>query len=268
MSTTTFDRLPTGYRRPSRLRPSVRAAWLWENRKVSNLWYWPVLALLCAIGLLSGYVQFMEYRAEFLAQGVTWAVIWGQGSLMPSMLFIPLAVGAFTAQSAAGEHEGRNWQRMSASGLAGTMVAGKLLHTAQTALASALVFLTEFVVTGLLLGFDPAELGPYLARVIPIALSVWVVEVFVVWVGTIASSFAAIMSILLLTTIGGFVLSLAAPPLAGLYPLSLITSAFASRQPDTDSIASVGSMLVTGSIAAVWVVFWTSALLRRIARNP
>ena len=74
------------------------------------------------------------------------------------------------------------------------------------------------------------------------------------------------MSILLLTTIGGFVLSLAAPPVAGLYPLSLITSAFASRQPD--SIASVGSMLVTGSIAAVWVVFWASALLRRIARNP
>ena len=225
MSTTTFDRLPTGYRKPPRLRPSVRAAWLWENRKVSNLWYWPALALLCAVSLLSGYVQFMEYRAEFLAQGATWAVIWGQGSLMSSMLFIPLAVGAFTAQSAAGEHEGRNW-----------------------------------------LGFDPAELGPYLARVVPIALSVWVVEVFVMWVGTIANSFAAIMSILLLTTIGGFVLSLAAPPVAGLYPLSLITSAFASRQPD--SIASVGSMLVTGSIAAVWVVFWASALLRRIARNP
>ena len=266
MSTTTFDRLPTGYRKPPRLRPSVRAAWLWENRKVSNLWYWPALALLCAVSLLSGYVHFMKYRAEFFDQGATWAVIWGQGSLMSSMLFIPLVIGAFTAQSAAGEHEGRNWQRMSASGLAGAMVAGKLLHTAQTALVTALVFLTEFAVTGLLLGFDPAELGPYLARVVPVALSVWVVEVFVMWVGIIASSFAAIMSILLLTTIGGFVLSLAAPPVAGLYPLSLITSAFASRQPD--SIASVGSMLVTGSIAAVWVVFWASALLRRIARNP
>jgi len=137
---------------------------------------------------------------------------------------------------------------------------------ATTLHARTATFLTEFVVTGLLLGFDPAELGPYLARVVPIALSVWVVEVFVMWVGTIANSFAAIMSILLLTTIGGFVLSLAAPPVAGLYPLSLITSAFASRQPD--SIASVGSMLVTGSIAAVWVVFWASALLRRIARNP
>ena len=78
MSTTTFDRLPTGYRKPPRLRPSVRAAWLWENRKVSNLWYWPALALLCAVSLLSGYVQFMEYRAEFLAQGATWAVIWGR----------------------------------------------------------------------------------------------------------------------------------------------------------------------------------------------
>ena len=266
MSAMTFAHVPSGHRRPLRRRPSVRAAWLWENRKASNLWYWPALALLCAVGLLSGYIQFMGYRAEFLAQGATWAVVWGQGSLMSSMLFIPLAVGAFTAQSAAGEYEGRNWQRMSASGLAGAMVAGKLLHTLQTALVTALVFLTEFVTTGLLLGFNPAELGPYLARVVPITLSIWVVEVFVMWVGTIASSFAAIMSILLLTTIGGFVLSLAAPPLAGLYPLSLITSAFASRQPD--SIASVGSMLVAGSLAAAWVAFWTIALLRRIARNP
>ena len=266
MSTMTFDRLPTGHWRPPLRRPSVRAAWLWENRKASNLWYWPALALLCAVGLLSGYAQFMEYRTEFLAQGTTWAVIWGQGSLMSSMLFIPLAVGAFIAQSVAGEHEGRNWQRMSASGLMVTMVAGKLLHTLQTALATTLVFLTEFVLTGLLLGFNPAELGPYMARVVPVALSVWVVEVFVMWVGTIASSFAAIVSILLLTTIGGFALSLVAPPLAGLYPLSLITSAFASRQPD--SIASMDSMLVAGSIAVAWVVVWTSALLRRTARTP
>ena len=105
-----------------------------------------------------------------------------------------------------------------------------------------------------------------MARVVPVALSVWVVEVFVMWVGTIASSFAAIVSILLLTTIGGFALSLVAPPLAGLYPLSLITSAFASRQPD--SIASMDSMLVAGSIAVAWVVVWTSALLRRTVRTP
>lgn len=265
MSTTTFTRVLPGSRAMSRNRPSTKAAWLWENRKASNHWYWPTLAVLCALGLLSGYLEYRAYTAEFAAQGISWIALWTQSSLLPSMLFIPMAAGAFVAQTATIEHEGRNWQRMSASKLARTMIAGKLLHSMQTALASALVFFAEFVITGLLLGFDLADLGPYLARLVPVALSIWVVEVFVMWVGTIASSFAAIMSALLMATIGGFVLTLAAPSLAGLYPLSLVTSAFASRQPD--SITSVVSMLVAGLIATAWVSVWTMALLRRISRN-
>lgn len=224
------------------------------------------MALLCAVSLLSGYVQFMGCRAEFLARGAAWAVTWGQGSLMSSTLFIPLAVGTFTIRSAAGEHGDRNWQHMSALGLAGTVVAGELLHTVQTVLASALVSLTELVVIGLLLDLDSAEPGPHLAHVVSIAPLVWVTEAFIVWIGAITNSFAVIVSTPLLATIGGLVLSLAILPVVGLYLLFLITSAFAPYQPD--DIVSVGSMLVTGSIVAVWAVFWASALLRRITRNP
>lgn len=50
----------------------------------------------------------MEYRAEFLVQGITWTAIWGQGSLMLLMPSIPLAIGAPTAQGAVSEYEGRS----------------------------------------------------------------------------------------------------------------------------------------------------------------
>ena len=168
-------RTPAHTERPPRPRPagpSVRAAWAWENRKASNRWYWAALAALCALGMAGGWFQYTSFHAEFEAQGLTWLALWGQSTLLPTMLFLPLIVAALTAQTAAGEHQGRNWQRMNANRLQGAMVAGKVLHMAQTALLTALVLLGEFIVTGLLLGFDPAELGPYAARLVPIALSV------------------------------------------------------------------------------------------------
>lgn len=44
------------------------------------------------------------------------------------MVFTPLTLGAFVAQIASSKHQGRNWQRMSATGLETTMITGKLLH--------------------------------------------------------------------------------------------------------------------------------------------
>ena len=132
----------------------------WENRKASNRWYWAALAALCALGMAGGWFQYTSFRAEFEAQGLTWLALWGQSTLLPTMLFLPLLVAALTAQTAAGEHQGRNWQRMNANRLQGAMVAGKVLQMAQNSLLTALVLLGEFIVTGLLLGFDPAELGP------------------------------------------------------------------------------------------------------------
>ena len=78
--------------------------------------------------MAGGWSQYTSFRAEFEAQGATWLAVWSQATLLPTMLFMPLLVGALTAQTAAGEHQGRNWQRMNANRLQGTMVAGKLLN--------------------------------------------------------------------------------------------------------------------------------------------
>ena len=57
-------RTPAHAARPPRSRlakPSVRAAWAWENRKARNWWYWPALALLCAGGMAIGRATYLEY---------------------------------------------------------------------------------------------------------------------------------------------------------------------------------------------------------------
>lgn len=260
-------RPPARTERPPRPRPagpSVRAAWAWENRKASNRWYWAALAALCALGMAGGWSQYTSFRAEFEAQGATWLAVWSQATLLPTMLFIPMLVGALTAQTAAGEHQGRNWQRMNANRLQGAMVAGKLLHMAQTALLTALVLLGEFIVTGLLLGFDPAELGPYAARLVPIALSVLAIEVFVAWLGVVMTSFASVMTTVLVATIAGCAATLIVPAVSALYPLSLMTAACAPRDPG--SIDSMGSIALTSAIAAAWALAWTTALRRAAGR--
>lgn len=270
MSTSTRLSLPAAparTERPPRPRPagpSVRAAWAWENRKASNRWYWAALAALCALGMAGGWSQYTSFRAEFEAQGATWLAVWSQATLLPTMLFIPMLVGALTAQTAAGEHQGRNWQRMNANRLQGAMVAGKLLHMAQTALLTALVLLGEFIVTGLLLGFDPAELGPYAARLVPIALSVLVIEVFVAWLGVVMTSFASVMTTVLVATVAGCAATLIVPAVSALYPLSLMTAACAPRDPG--SIDSMGSIALTSAIAAAWALAWTIALRRAASR--
>lgn len=260
-------RTPAHTERPPRPRPagpSVRAAWAWENRKASNRWYWAALAALCALGMAGGWFQYTSFRAEFEAQGLTWLALWGQSTLLPTMLFLPLLVAALTAQTAAGEHQGRNWQRMNANRLQGAMVAGKALHMAQTALLTALVLLGEFIVTGLLLGFDPAGLGPYALRLVPIALSVLAIEAFVAWLGVVMTSFASVMTTVLVVTIAGCAMTLIAPVVSALYPLSLMTAACASRDPG--SIDSMGSIALTSAIAVAWALAWTTALRRAAGR--
>ena len=270
MSTSTRLSLPAApahTARPPRPRPagpSVRAAWAWENRKASNRWYWAALAALCALGMAGGWSQYTSFRAEFETQGATWLAVWSQATLLPTMLFIPMLVGALTAQTAAGEHQGRNWQRMNANRLQGAMIAGKLLHMAQTALLTALVLLGEFIVTGLLLGFDPAELGPYAARLVPIALSVLAIEVFVAWLGVVMTSFASVMTTVLVATVAGCAATLIVPAVSVLYPLSLMTAACAPRDPG--SIDSMGSIALTSAIAAAWALAWTIALRRAASR--
>lgn len=246
-------------------RPSVRAAFRWETRKARNLWYWITTVLFDAIGMFNGWSQYVDYQTEFSEQGVAWAAIWGQAILLPSMVFMPALVAAFAAQIEANEHRGRNWRRLNATGIAGTAVAGKMLHGLMVSFLTILVFEIEFILVGhLAAGFDPTGLGPFLMRGIPLTLSVWAIVTLTQAVGVQTESFAGAMSVMMVLTIGGCALSIAAPAVAVPYPLALITSASAVR--DLADIADPGSMLVSALVAVTWVAIG-GLILHRLAER-
>ena len=256
--------MPRTHAAPRR-KPSVWAAFRWESRKAGNLWYWIVTVLFDAIGMFNGWSQYTGYQAEFARQGVTWAAIWGQAILLPSMVFMPVLVAAFAAQVEANEHRGRNWQRLNATGTVNAAIAGKMLYGLMASFLTVLVFEAEFILVGrLAAGFDPARLGPFLLRGIPLTLSVWAIMTLTQAVSAKAESFAGTMSVMMVLTIGGCTLSLAAPAVAQLYPLALITSASAAR--DLADVASPASMLVSTIAAAVWVAV-SALIFRRLAER-
>ncbi|WP_445341313.1 ABC transporter permease [Bifidobacterium sp. ESL0820] len=236
-----------------RHKPSIAAAFKWEIRKAGNLWYWLATMLFDAVGIFNGWDQYQSYKPDFQAQGVTWAAVWGQAILLPSMVFMPVLVAAFAAQVEANEHKGRNWQRLNASGMVGTALAGKVMHGLLASLLTVAIFESEFILVGVLIGgFGPAELGPYLLRGAPMTLAVWAIMTLTQAIAARAESFASTMSIMFLLTLAGCVLSVATPALALPYPLALITTASAAR--DMGNIASTASMAASCMTAILWVL--------------
>lgn len=236
-----------------RHKPSIAAAFKWEIRKAGNLWYWLATMLFDAVGIFNGWDQYQSYKPDFQAQGLTWAAVWGQAILLPSMVFMPVLVAAFAAQVEANEHKGQNWQRLNASGMVGTALAGKVMHGLLASLLTVAIFESEFILVGVLIGgFGPAELGPYLLRGAPMTLAVWAIMTLTQAIAARAESFASTMSIMFLLTLAGCVLSVATPALALPYPLALITTASAAR--DMGNIASTASMAASCMTAILWVL--------------
>lgn len=247
-----------------RKRPSVVAALRWEMRKGGNLWYWLATVLFDAIGMFLGRDQYVSYRREFQAQGVTWTAVWGQAILLSSMVFMPILVAAFAAQIEANEHRGRNWQRLNASGTAGTAMAGKMLQGLFASFMTVAVFELEFIAVGMNTGFGLSQIGPYLLRAVPMTMAVWAIMTLTQAIAARTGSFASTMSIMLLLTLAGCALTLVAPTLAIPYPLALITTASAAR--DLGNLASVSSVIASTLAAALWVLIGALAF-RRLTRK-
>lgn len=265
VTVTDSNRMISGNHIMLRHRTSLAAAFRWEMRKAGNLWYWITTALFDAIGMFNGWSQYADYQDEFVRQNVTWTAIWGQAILLPSMVFMPMLVAAFAAQIESNEHHGRNWQRLNAVGTVDVAVAGKMLHGCMASFLTVLVFEVEFILVGrFVMGFDLAQSGPFLLRSIPLTLSVWAIVTMTQVVSVKTESFAGTMSVMMILTIGGCVLSLAAPAIAQLYPLALITSASAVR--DLAGIADPGSMIVSTAASGTWILIG-AVVFRRLARR-
>lgn len=240
--------------------PSWIAAWTWENRKAHATWFYLIVTAIGVLGAALGATQYLTYRAEFEAQHATWAVLWGQGTLLPTMLFFPLVLGVVITQITSNEHEGRAWSHMIARGLDDALFLGKLAYFAQLAVTTSLVMVVELGLTGLVLGFDPAGFGIYVLRLVPLTLGLGAIGTFALLVGIQIESFAGAMAAFLGAVLAGLALTVVAPVAASWYPLSLMTAAAGSRDPG--SVGAMGPLVAAAAIGAGW-----TAILALLARR-
>ena len=248
-----------------RRRPSVRAAWYWENRKAPNRWYWGAVTALCTLASLSGYLQYRTHQSEFQARGNTWDIIWPQSTLLLSMWLLPLVMSGFAAQITTGEHQGDNWQRMRANRLETAMVAGKLLHCLQVAVATTAILILTTAVTGLVAGFSLLGLTAYFPRFGATVLGMWGILTFVTWLGTMLRSFATTMITVTLGAIVGTAMLLTAQPLSVLNPMTALIRATASLKPE--AMTSPGAAAVDSLINLAWVTVFAISLLQTVRRR-
>ena len=141
-----------------------------------------------------------------------------------------------------------------------------MLVALELALTGMAVYLVTAVAAGLFLGFDPSQLGPYLARALCGALGAWAVGAVTLMLGTWLRTFAAIASAALGATMIGMGLTAAAPPLAAAYPFALITYGLGARAAG-DEFASIGSMAATAFISLIWVALSAWIMRSRVRRR-
>lgn len=261
----TLPSFPSTPRPPRVSAGRIRAAWRWERRKAPQLWLWIASLGLWGFGLTIGAGQYLSYTEEFVEQGLTWSALWAQSTLLVSIIFLPLILAAASAQTGAQEHAGRNWQRMAAVGVRRDVIAGKLLHTFTTAVGVTTIFYALFIPVGLWLGFPLGEGFAYLVRFVPLALACWQILLAASALSARMTSFAAVMSTALVTTIIGLMMTLASGPLASIFPTVLLTTASGAREVDT--ITSMGSAFLASLFCCAWVGVWTVFLSRWSARQ-
>ena len=235
-----------------RRRPSVRAAWYWENRKAPNRWYWGAVTALCTLASLSGYLQYRPHQSEFQARGSTWDIIWPQSTLVLSMWLLPLVMSGFAAQITTGEHQGDNWQRMRANRL-------------ETAMVNTTILILTTAVTGLVAGFSLLGLTAYFPRFGATVLGMWGILTFVTWLGTMVRSFATTMITVTLGAIVGTAMLLTAQPLSVLNPMTALIRATASLKPE--AMTSPGAAAVDSLINLAWVTVFAISLLQTVRRR-
>ena len=261
MTAATFSARPVAAQRIG-----LVTAWKVERAKVRRSWFLGGAVILSIFAQLLGVWNYTSNLAIMQEQGLTWFGVWAQGASLVTSIFLPILYGVILAQAGALEHQTRGWQRLASIDRAGTAVSGKMLVALELALTGMAVYLVTAVAAGLFLGFDPSQLGPYLARALCGALGAWAVGAVTLMLGTWLRTFAAIASAALGATMIGMGLTAAAPPLAAASPFALITYGLGARAAG-DEFASIGSMAATAFISLIWVALSAWIMRSRVRRR-
>ena len=252
--------------RTSRLRERVLLPLAIERTKSRRPWILATFALaLAVLNTANGVFRYLGYTKIFRDQGVTWQVVWGQGALMWSTLFLPMLITFRAAGLTRMEHEHDNWRRMATYGATITTYTGKLILTTLFALYCQMAFLLLVMAASAALGFHltPADIATMTTWALLGTFGAATIAAAQLLVGIYVSSFATTV----LTGIGASFLSLAvllvAPPLSPLYPDSQVTIGMQARTLATPTPASIAWFLIWNTILMTATILLSRRALRR-----
>ncbi|BDA64359.1 ABC transporter permease [Actinomyces capricornis] len=257
---------PTVTTRTSRLHQRFLLPLTIERIKSKRSWILVIVAVaLAALNTASGVYKYLGYTEIFRAQGVTWQVVWGQGSLMWGTFFLPLLITIRATGLARMEHEHDNWRRMATYGAAATTYTGKLTLTTLFALYCQTVFLLLVMAASAALGFHltPTDITTAITWALLGALGAITIVTVQLLIGIYVPSFATAVLIGMGASFLGLATLLAVPPLAPFYPYSQITIGMQARTLSMPTPTQIAWFLIWNTTLITATIFFSRRALKK-----
>ncbi|MGE7941110.1 ABC transporter permease [Lysinibacillus xylanilyticus] len=225
-----------------------------EYIKLRRQWLWAVLIIVPLVSCLLGYNNFFTYQ-DILVQkdDNEWTEAWTQASLFYGMIMLPILSGFYCSISCRNENSGGGWKQMLALPPSRIMIyIAKMIIILILVFVTQLVLVSEFIITGLILGLHDSIPWFFLFKVLVLGfLAVCALVAIQLWMASQIKSFVTPISINVALTLLAFVA--AGSEWGNFYPWAQPTLAMSS--PDEVGINSLLFFLsinfVTFSVATV-----------------
>ncbi|WP_374964503.1 ABC transporter permease [Lysinibacillus sp. RS5] len=225
-----------------------------EYIKLRRQWLWAVLIIVPLVSCLLGYNNFFTYQ-DILVQkdDNEWTEAWTQASLFYGIIMLPILSGFYCSINCRNENSGGGWKQMLALPPSRIMIyIAKMIIILILVFVTQLVLVSEFIITGLILGLHDSIPWFFLFKVLVLGfLAVCALVAIQLWMASQIKSFVTPISINVALTLLAFVA--AGSEWGNFYPWAQPTLAMSS--PDEVGINSLLFFLsinfVTFSVATV-----------------
>ncbi|AVK82324.1 hypothetical protein C3943_01600 [Lysinibacillus sp. B2A1] len=209
-----------------------------EYMKLRRQWLWAVLIIIPLVSCLLGYNNFFTYQDILIQKDDNeWTEAWTQASLFYGMIMLPILSGFYCSLSCRNENSGGGWKLMLALPPSRVIIyIAKMIIILFLVLLTQLILISEFVITGLLLGLQDSIPWFFLFKVLGLGfLAVCALVAIQLWMASQIKSFVTPIAINVGLTLIAFIA--AGSELGNFYPWAQPTLAMSS--PDEIGISSL-----------------------------
>lgn len=237
-----------------------------EKSKLKNTWIFGlVVTLLAGVNTASGVSNYLRNIDAFEAQSITWQAVWGQSSLLWSLVFFPIAIAIRASSLMRLEHEQGNWRRLSSYGAEIQAYRGKLVVILRFIVFSQAIFVTQVLVACIFLRFN-ISVADFLSIVSWGLLGVigaLTIAALQLAVSTFVSSFATTVALGVMGAISSLLITLVSKQIANLYPYAQLSWGMRSRTMAWPEVSETILYLGVNAAVMAFAVVLTQIYLTR-----